>query len=152
MPKRPVAVLALALLAVVASGARPRSDREQPAGVSLTIESMTAGRVDSVEVVAQPARARGLRDPRQPDGAWKRTFVRATPVRLVVADSVEEVRVRVIGGARVRGWSAVMVHFGPAAMPQDRRGLPWGRDLTFRRVDGRWVPQSRVHPAEPTTD
>jgi hypothetical protein len=141
-----IAIVAAAVL--MAAAPAPAPPRAAAAAVFLRITSLTEGRIDSVEITARPA---GLRDAAGSRvGDVHRRLLRDTPITLLVADSVQELRVRVLDP---RSRFAVSVRFdGPATTPWERYLKPWGRDLTFQRVDGQWIPKSRVHRADPTTE
>lgn len=120
------------LLAIATAGLGPRTETRlriesfSPRAVQVDVSSGPAGlSLDSAHVDSVTATLRVL-----------------TPATVIVADSVEWLRVVVVGTG------AVKLLFDDAAAQPGRRPL-WGRDVRLRRVNGRFQPTTQIIPLHP---
>ena len=128
------------LLAVCAIGvgAGAGSPAALSTGTRLRIESF-GGRSLPVDVYSGPA---GLWLETARADSVEASLRTATPVTLFVADSVQWLRVVVVGTGAVK-------LFFDDTLAQGSRGPIWGRDVRLRRVDGRFQPTTQIIPLHP---
>jgi hypothetical protein len=106
-------------------------------GTRLRIESFSDRQLP-VEIVSAPA---GLWLDSASADSVTGSLRTVTPVALFIADSVQSLRVVVIGNGSVK------LFFDTLAV--SRKGPIWGRDVRLRRVDGRFQPTTQIIPLNP---
>jgi hypothetical protein len=134
-------ILAVILAASSVALGSSTEDSAPPQPATLRIDSFHGSSL-AVDVFSRPA---GLRLFSAPEDSARSVLRVQTPATLLVGDSVEWLRIAVIG--EVVG--AVRFSFDADTARRSHQPPFWGRDVALRRVDGKFMAITQIIPLYP---